>query len=1501
MEDKSAQEGNNQGKTKEQRHIEKILAGYTYNGFSNLSANVLERDITTGFTGGNKFVYELLQNADDSSENEKKIHVQFQLIKIDNQQYLLFSHDGKHFSRKNVKKIASYADQDQSQESDEEDSAQAEDDKEEISKSKDSKKIGFKGVGFKAVFTFATYVVIFSRGYRFRFDSNSREHAKWPKNKLYPWQVMPIWTEAEFLPEELRSFMLNDQVNFLFKIEPGIDITESLSFIKDNTQMLLFLRNVHKVTIARKSILGGKTVGGNSENIVLTKSRNGIHDIKLSSDASKNSTWLIRTWAQKIEPALKDELKMMSVQACPDRLKNADDIELTFAARINQGKLEPINNARIYCYLPTQVLSGLPFLVNADFLLDPPRAIVIDNKWNLFLVKLIARYQFMWISSLSAREEFRLQVLNIMGTSELKFSSEICINEFKAAYINASMGIAFIPGKRARSVLLPSQGLIDETKFYDEFPELNPGVDGKELIEPKLESQQKLRLFNVEVIHYKTLLPLLSQHCKESNSIDFHFRIISFIYKNQKEFDQSQLRKAEFLLTHTHGVSTPELTYFKREEGCDLYPGIDQLCFIHPELLGKMNRQMVSWLSTLDVQEATPIKLFKKHVLKLIENNGITAKTIIAYTRFIFALFCENQLTTSDLEKLKKLKILTKSKKLLEPWLCYLPDCFSPVINLEDLVLDANFFVNDSYYDSAKINVIDKHICEKWGKFFAKIGVNCDIIFVQEDVRVTEIGSRIWKFDLYLRRLQSSGQATTQVYSNQTIQNLVYSPMMFLVEHKDALPIFLERAIQHWHIINNGRSMSYQMSKTCYDITIPYVQFIFSTHNCLMGEDSVLRPANKLFSREFRSIAHFDKVLIIIGDQIRLNDDFLRYCGVNYELNFSQCLALLINFEKAPDIDISCMSIIWRQLLNLGKKLSVYEKNQLKTLNIRFPTQTNELKNKTEIKCFAVEDRPAPFSPCWLKHYPGFSGEDLEALATLFGIPIFSENKHELDFGKNRPAKDEETHAMFFKKISDTSQWTILGILVYLEGRHRGDKKFGPLWASIAEAFNNLEFYKVDTIICKYSDQKEAEESLQIYLENRKFYYKRQWRHYKRVAEFFKVLGTYLGLSKDTIQKLQELLLMPSNKLQKKIVKMMLPIAPPFEQPIPIIQADNAQLTLINPTLKKSDDSSQHPEENIARSDGDGRSADEEFVQDGSPSQDSFELNTPPSTISPKDTPPGTPLSSQYVNQKKKGKQDGQVKTPSVKLVNPAGFDFSKLRKIPDAEFTVKKKTTLPHKVALTLLKDEIQQGEGQYSNNVPTGASAKPTSFQENGDFFAASPPQSPRLFSGSEKPQLTTQDKNRIGRCGEELIYLGLRKKFETKYSKCPGYKLDDGKNGFEITAILGGNPIKVTVIWHNKDEKRDEDRDITIIKPPNKHDNPNLPGQSVHRYIEVKATTTSKKSFHWTAREVALARAEGNRYKLIHIKNIDTDDPVFAKIRNPIDMLDKELVIEGYKIGF
>ena len=65
-------------------------------------ANTLNVLAKTVFGEVNRFVFELLQNADDSSADGGAVDVQFHLL--DN--YLIFSHDGKHFSEQDVKGIA---------------------------------------------------------------------------------------------------------------------------------------------------------------------------------------------------------------------------------------------------------------------------------------------------------------------------------------------------------------------------------------------------------------------------------------------------------------------------------------------------------------------------------------------------------------------------------------------------------------------------------------------------------------------------------------------------------------------------------------------------------------------------------------------------------------------------------------------------------------------------------------------------------------------------------------------------------------------------------------------------------------------------------------------------------------------------------------------------------------------------------------------------------------------------------------------------------------------------------------------------------------------------------------------------------------------------------------------------------------------------------------------------------------------------------------------------
>ena len=136
------------------------------------------------YTDSKRFIYELLQNADDSAKNNEKINV---LIKfVDNQ--LVLAHTGKEFSSRDVKGLCSVNNG---------------------TKKSDTTKTGFKGIGFKSVFGQSNKVIICSNNEYFKFDAthnfgwkNTWEGSlnEWQKENdrdfLYPWQIIPIYLSS---------------------------------------------------------------------------------------------------------------------------------------------------------------------------------------------------------------------------------------------------------------------------------------------------------------------------------------------------------------------------------------------------------------------------------------------------------------------------------------------------------------------------------------------------------------------------------------------------------------------------------------------------------------------------------------------------------------------------------------------------------------------------------------------------------------------------------------------------------------------------------------------------------------------------------------------------------------------------------------------------------------------------------------------------------------------------------------------------------------------------------------------------------------------------------------------------------------------------------------------------------------------------------------------------------------------------------------------------------
>ncbi len=154
------------------------------------SLNSLSRDLYTDHT---RFVYELLQNADDSAPIGTLVKVALRLYR----DTLVVAHTGKPNDERDLEGLCAV---------------------DNGTKKNDQQKTGFKGIGFKAVFGQSDNVIVCSQGEYFRFDKGYVHNWRWDADQLtwekdmgrqfeFPWQIIPIYTKREEIPADIADFL----------------------------------------------------------------------------------------------------------------------------------------------------------------------------------------------------------------------------------------------------------------------------------------------------------------------------------------------------------------------------------------------------------------------------------------------------------------------------------------------------------------------------------------------------------------------------------------------------------------------------------------------------------------------------------------------------------------------------------------------------------------------------------------------------------------------------------------------------------------------------------------------------------------------------------------------------------------------------------------------------------------------------------------------------------------------------------------------------------------------------------------------------------------------------------------------------------------------------------------------------------------------------------------------------------------------------------------------
>ncbi len=326
----------------EQVNNEKFLQGLFDARFrlkgSNLELfNNFQKTIFNEVTGAqHTYIYELLQNANDYPYQQENVEVKFVLT----DHYLFFLHSGDYFNLRNIVGISSIN--------------QGE-------KAKNTETIGYKGIGFKTVFVNNEYVYLKSGPWSLRFDRAYSEERFYGE---CPWALMPIPTPNDELDEEIKSVLstVSEKMRVQFALRHKSNARnnlEQLDKVFGDNQILLFIPHVFKVTV----IADGKD----------------RHIVEKDKDK-----WVVKDFSYSVPQELKDwvEVSINSGEKVPEKFKDINLVRISFAVGRNENILVPIENARVYNYLPTELRLGFNFLFNADFIPNGSRSGLHDVKWN---------------------------------------------------------------------------------------------------------------------------------------------------------------------------------------------------------------------------------------------------------------------------------------------------------------------------------------------------------------------------------------------------------------------------------------------------------------------------------------------------------------------------------------------------------------------------------------------------------------------------------------------------------------------------------------------------------------------------------------------------------------------------------------------------------------------------------------------------------------------------------------------------------------------------------------------------------------------------------------------------------------------------------------------------------------------------------------------------------------------------------------------------------------
>lgn len=1029
-------------------------------------ANLLDTVSSDIYSESQRFVFELIQNADDSANTtNNEVHFDF----LPN--CLIVSHNGKAFDESDIISLTGAG---------------------ASTKRADPTKTGYKGIGFKSVFGKSERVTVFSDGYQFRFDKAVH------KSKL-PWQIIPLWTEPNNLTKEIQESIAKNKYNVstVIEVKNASALLSDLNELLSNGQILLFLRRISKISVSQNE----KTISSIEKKVISQDA--AFNEIILSKDGKEISSWITKSF-EKIPISSDTKVALTQDDKTPEKLKEAAFTEISFAAKIEEGKIKPLKKEEslIFTYLPTKVSDfEFPFLVNGSFITNAAReGLHEDRIWNQWLFKLVAEKILDWLEIL-ASSKFKFHILHLLPQKFNTASNELK-NSFDASLDKSGKEKAFVPSKSLK-LKKASELIIDKTGLSD-LSFISPDtvidyINQKEsttfkndsFVNSKLQRVDKLRVFGAKFFDTENLESFfLSPIFKDNHQTSENYSLIEYFYtkanKDESREWNEKLKVIPFIYAEGKKLKSPQTVCFpsvtyETEFG-------EGVTVIHNEVYPKIesNSKIKNWLELLGVKEPSDTAYLENEIIGNIEN-CINKDNFLRVTRYLFNQHKKSLLTDWHFDKLQDLKIFTTSKEFKLANECYLSDFYEPSLKLEK-VNEVGKYVSETYEQP-------EDLISEWKTFFLKIGISENISMIRIKTSINSNNGIEKEYFIEVGNEAKQGHNYPHLVgsSNSIILDKIrYSE--FAVDYKFS-KMFWQQAIKTIQI-NSIRQYAYmpwgyygsqEAIKNYFFWSIENSEiFPSSTKECLTAKELFIND------KEITDIA--GKYLPVFDYDEPLPDEWRTLLPFKDRLELNDYLTVLVKIaEQAEEDEIlrkynrKKIGLIYNKLASLLPNYSVEKKEVIKNWasESKLLSSNGKFENANELKWIKIDGFTTTSEKLKIIQFPencDINSKTFEELISLFQVQII--DKFTPTFEKEK--KDFE--------LKNKLQNILPYFVAIIEMKQYADftKEFDRLFSIITKT----EFFNAAEIKLSFKHQNETIEgaSLNVFRELNSFYFKGRWR-----------------------------------------------------------------------------------------------------------------------------------------------------------------------------------------------------------------------------------------------------------------------------------------------------------------------------------------------------------------------------------------------------------------------